>query len=71
MPQMRSYGTHTHQKPPTFLLQAEDDHVVHKLLAGVLHCAEEGWGSRGDAFVCAGRLCVWAAEHEVSGDSMA
>ncbi len=40
-------------------------------LAGLLHRAEEGRGSRGDAFVCAGRACVWAAAHEVSDNAMA
>ena len=67
------YSCHiTRQTPPTFLLQDEDDHVDGvEELTGLLCGAEEGWGSRGDAFVCAGRACVWATAHEVSGDGMA
>ena len=62
----------TTNTPPTFLLQAEDDPVDNvKPLAGLLHRAEERRGSRGDAFVCARRTCVWAAAHEVSDYGMA
>ena len=46
------------QTPPTFLLQAEDDHVDDGLtrLARVLHCAEAGWDPCRDAFVSAGGM---------------
>src|SRR2546429_125999 len=46
-------------------------HQKRRRLAGLLHCSEEGWGSGGDAFVCAGRACVWATAHEVSDNGMA
>src|SRR6266478_9534163 len=36
-----------------------------------LRCSEEGWGSRGEAFVCPGRACVRAAAHQVSDNRMA
>ena len=39
--------------------------------AGLLHCAEERWGSGGDAFVCAGRSRVRAATHEACCDGVA
>ena len=54
------------------VLQNEDDHVdrVEDSLSYYV-CTEEGWGSRGDAFVCPGRACLWAAAHEVTGDGMA
>jgi hypothetical protein len=48
----------TRQTPSTFSVQAENDNVDG---GGVLHRAEKAWRSRGDAFVCAGRTCVWAA----------
>ena len=38
---------------------------------GLLHRAEAGRGSRGDASVCAGRACVWPAAHEVTDNGMA
>ena len=65
--------THISRRTPTtFLLQNEDDHVdrVEDSLSYYV-CTEEGWGSRGDAFVCPGRACLWAAAHEVTGDGMA
>jgi hypothetical protein len=34
-------------------------------------CAEERRGSRGNAFVCSGRACVWAAAHKASDNGMA
>ena len=40
-------------------------------VAGLLHCAEEGCGACGDAFVSEGRTCVWAAAHEISNYGMA
>jgi hypothetical protein len=40
-------------------------------LAGLLHRTDEGWRSRRDAFVRAGRACVRAAAHEVSDNRMA
>jgi acetyl esterase/lipase len=62
----------THHTPPTFLLQAEDVHVGQcKRLAGLLHCAEERWGSGRDASVCSGRACIWTAANEVPDNRMA
>ncbi len=42
-----------------------------KELAGLLCRAEEGQGSRGDAFVRAGRSWVWPAAHQVADHGMA
>ena len=42
-----------------------------KPISGLLHCAEERGGSRGDAFVRAGWACVRAPAHEVSDNRMA
>src|ERR1035441_8584334 len=39
--------------------------------SSLLRCAKEGGGSRGDAFVCGGRPCLWAAAHDVSDYGMA
>ena len=62
----------TSETPPAFLLQAEDDHVDSVYDSAVLlHCLAEGWGSWGDAFVCAGRTCVWAAAHGAPDNRMA
>jgi acetyl esterase/lipase len=62
----------TSQTPPTFLLQAEDDHVdnVNDSLAYYIALKKVG-GSCGDALICAGRACVWPAPHEVSDNGMA
>jgi hypothetical protein len=40
-------------------------------LACLLHCAEERWRARGNAFVCTGRARVWTAANEVSRDGLA
>jgi hypothetical protein len=62
----------TANTPPTFLLQNEDDNVDGVKQSLVYYIAlTERWGSRGDASLRAGRPCVWAAAHEVSGDAMA
>jgi len=57
--------------PPTFLLQAEDDPVGRKELPRLLYCVAEGQGSRGTAFVCEWRACVWPAAQQVSHHAMA
>ena len=62
----------TNQTPPTFLLQAEDDHVdnVNDSLAYYIALKNAG-GSRGDAFVCAGRAWVRTAANGASDYGMA
>jgi hypothetical protein len=62
----------THQTPPTFLVQAEDDNVdgVHQSIA--YYIALKGRkGSRRDAFVRERRARIWAAPHEASHQQLA
>jgi hypothetical protein len=40
-------------------------------IVGLLHCAEERRGSRGDAPVCAGRARLWATTYEAAGEQVA
>jgi len=62
----------TQQTPPTFFGAGGGRQCGRgKPISGLLHCAKERGGSRGDAFVRAGRACVRAAAHEVSDNRMA
>jgi len=62
----------TTNTPPTFLVQAEDDHVDGVEQSLVYYMALKNAGVPVEMhFACARRACIWAAAHEVSDYGLA